>query len=47
MAGFVVFSVLGYMAVKQNKSVDEVAKDGKLDSRIVYQLFEKNCEETL
>ena len=29
LAGFVVFSVLGYMSVKLNKAVDEVATDGE------------------
>ena len=29
MAGFVVFSVLGYMALKQNVEVKDVAEQGK------------------
>ena len=29
MAGFVVFSVLGYMAFKQHSTVDKVATQGK------------------
>ena len=29
MAGFVVFSVLGYMAEKQQKRIDDVAQHGK------------------
>ena len=30
LAGFVIFSVLGYLAVKQGKNIENVAKEGLL-----------------
>ena len=38
-AGFVIFSILGYMANKQGVEVKDVASSGQLCSKIVFNSF--------
>lgn len=35
-AGFVVFSIIGFMAKAQNKPVEDVATSGKIDRLFVF-----------